>query len=75
MKILKTILVESAVTMIRVYQAALSPLLGGGCRFYPSCSEYFCGSLRKWGPVKGLKKGLIRIFKCHPFNPGGYDPF
>ena len=74
MKLIRNIPVEAAVVLIRVYQMILSPVLGGRCRFYPSCSEYFCGSLRKYGLVKGLRKGLARIVRCHPFHPGGYDP-
>lgn len=74
MKTFRTIIVEAEVTLVRAYQAALSPFLGGRCRFYPSCSEYFCLCLRKYGPVKGLGKGLSRLARCHPFHPGGYDP-
>ena len=74
MKIIRIIIIEAAVALIRVYQSALSPLLGVRCRFHPSCSEYFCGCLRKYGPVKGMGKGLARIARCHPFHPGGYDP-
>lgn len=62
------------VTLVRLYQAAVSPLFGGRCRFYPSCSEYLCGSLRKYGIIKGLGKGLFRLCRCHPFHPGGFDP-
>jgi len=59
---------------IRVYQATLSPLLGNVCRFHPSCSRYMVEALRKYGLVVGLAKGLRRISRCHPWNPGGYDP-
>jgi putative membrane protein insertion efficiency factor len=62
------------IAMIRLYQMTLSPLLGPACRFEPSCSRYMIESLRKYGPVKGLAKGLRRISRCHPWNPGGYDP-
>ena len=60
--------------MIRVYQVTLSPLLGQACRFEPTCSRYMVESLRKYGPVKGLARGMRRVSRCHPWNPGGYDP-
>ena len=59
---------------VRCYQLLLSPLLGRNCRFYPSCSSYFIGAVRKHGSVKGTLRGLWRICRCHPWNPGGYDP-
>jgi putative membrane protein insertion efficiency factor len=52
----------------------LSPIFGRQCRFYPSCSNYFIGAVKKHGPWKGCLKGLWRICRCHPFNPGGIDP-
>jgi putative membrane protein insertion efficiency factor len=62
------------IVMIRLYQVTLSPLLGQACRFEPTCSRYMVESLRKYGPLKGLVRGLRRISRCHPWNPGGYDP-
>ncbi len=62
------------VALVRVYQWLLSPLLGGRCRFYPSCSEYFIGAVRKYGAISGSFRGVWRICRCHPFHPGGYDP-
>jgi uncharacterized protein len=62
------------VTLVRLYQWLLSPLLGKRCRFYPSCSEYFIGAVRKYGAISGTLRGIWRICRCHPFHPGGYDP-
>jgi putative membrane protein insertion efficiency factor len=59
---------------IQVYQVTLSPLLGPACRFEPSCSRYMIGSIRKYGVIRGLGKGLRRLSHCHPWHPGGYDP-
>jgi hypothetical protein len=59
---------------VRVYQWTLSPFLGGQCRFEPSCSRYFIEAVEKHGAMRGAVKGLRRIFRCHPFHPGGYDP-
>lgn len=60
--------------MIRFYQIMISPILGGNCRFYPSCSRYAYEAVSAHGPVKGSFLALKRLLKCHPFNPGGYDP-
>jgi putative membrane protein insertion efficiency factor len=60
--------------MVRVYQWTLSPLIGRHCRFEPSCSAYFIESVRKYGAIKGSWRGVLRICRCHPWHPGGYDP-
>ncbi|MCS7239228.1 MAG: membrane protein insertion efficiency factor YidD [Thermoguttaceae bacterium] len=62
------------VAAVRLYQWTISPLLGRWCRFYPSCSEYFIQSVKKYGPWRGTLRGLWRILRCNPFHPGGYDP-
>jgi putative membrane protein insertion efficiency factor len=60
--------------LIRGYQRAISPLLGPRCRFYPSCSQYAFEALETHGLFKGLWLALRRIARCHPLNPGGFDP-
>lgn len=67
-------MVALLIALIWVYQHTLSPLLGNVCRYEPSCSRYMVGSLRKYGLVKGLVKGIGRVLRCHPWGPGGYDP-
>ena len=59
---------------VRLYQLLLSPLLGRNCRFTPTCSHYFIQAVEKYGPLVGTWRGIRRIFRCHPFHPGGYDP-
>lgn len=61
------------IAAVRLYQRAVSPLLGDCCRFHPSCSEYMIGTLRLNGPIVGILDGIGRIFRCHPFHPGGVD--
>jgi putative membrane protein insertion efficiency factor len=60
--------------MIGLYQRVVSPLFRPACRFYPTCSEYARLAIEKHGILKGMLKSVIRISKCHPFHPGGYDP-
>jgi hypothetical protein len=60
--------------IVWIYQWTLSPLLGQHCRFQPSCSKYFIGAVQKYGIMRGTWHGIARICRCHPWNPGGYDP-
>lgn len=69
-RILSALLIFS----VRVYQVTLGPFLGGRCRFEPSCSRYFIQAVQLHGPLRGAWKGVLRICRCHPFHPGGYDP-
>ena len=59
---------------IRAYQLVLSPLIGPVCRFEPSCSRYTATCIGHHGALRGSWLGLRRILRCHPWNPGGYDP-
>ncbi len=59
---------------IVVYRRVISPLLPHHCRFYPTCSEYAIVALKKHGVLSGGWLAIKRILRCHPFNPGGYDP-
>jgi hypothetical protein len=60
--------------LIRAYQILISPLFPRTCRFSPSCSRYAYDAIRIHGVPTGICLGLKRILRCHPFNPGGYDP-
>ena len=60
--------------LIRCYKYAISPFLGSRCRFFPSCSEYTAEAIEKYGALKGGRLGLQRLSRCHPWNPGGFDP-
>jgi uncharacterized protein len=62
------------IALIRVYQRFLSPLLGNVCRFTPSCSRYAVACLELHGAARGSLLSAVRLCKCHPFHPGGYDP-
>jgi len=54
-----------------IYQYLVSPLLGNRCRFLPTCSEYFIEALKTQGLITGIKLGVKRILKCHPFKKLG----
>ena len=62
------------VALLRTYQYAISPFLGRRCRYYPSCSEYAVEAVEKHGAIKGGWLGVKRVYRCHPWHPGGYDP-
>ena len=62
------------IAAVRGYQVALSPMMGGACRFEPSCSNYMIEALNVHGAIKGMLLGLWRILRCHPFGAHGYDP-
>lgn len=62
------------IQLVKIYQLVLSPFLGQNCRFHPTCSSYTISALQTHGCIKGLYLSARRITKCHPLNPGGYDP-
>ncbi|ACX53227.1 protein of unknown function DUF37 [Ammonifex degensii KC4] len=59
---------------IKFYRTAISPCLPPRCRFYPTCSAYAYEAIARYGAWRGTVLALRRILRCHPFNPGGYDP-
>jgi len=60
--------------LIKLYQVAISPLKPPSCRFYPTCSAYAYEAIKKYGALKGGWLAVKRIGRCHPLNPGGFDP-
>ena len=64
----------AVVMLVRLYQVTLSGILGGQCRFSPSCSNYFIEAVRKRGAIRGTLMGIRRILRCHPLGKGGWDP-
>ncbi|MBL8764237.1 MAG: membrane protein insertion efficiency factor YidD [Phycisphaerae bacterium] len=57
-----------------MYQITLGPLLGGHCRFHPTCSNYAIGAFRTHGMLRAGLITLGRLIRCHPFCKGGFDP-
>lgn len=62
------------IALIWVYRVTLSPLIGGHCRFEPTCSQYGLDAYRRYGAIRGSLLTARRILRCHPFSAGGYDP-
>ncbi|MGE5186641.1 MAG: membrane protein insertion efficiency factor YidD [Acidobacteriota bacterium] len=60
--------------MIHVYQHTLAHVIGGRCRYTPSCSQYGLACMRQHGAMRGTYYTVRRIARCRPFYPGGYDP-
>ncbi|HEX9401773.1 MAG TPA: membrane protein insertion efficiency factor YidD [Anaeromyxobacter sp.] len=60
--------------VVRAYRRLVAPALPAACRFYPSCSAYAEGALLRHGAAKGVWLTARRLFRCHPFHPGGIDP-
>lgn len=67
---MKTVLIAP----LRFYRYAISPMLGRNCRFHPTCSEYAIEAVQRHGALRGGWLAAKRVGRCHPFNPGGYDP-
>jgi putative membrane protein insertion efficiency factor len=62
------------VGLIRLYQYLLSPWVGHGCRYWPTCSEYARDAIEQHGAGRGVYLALRRIGRCHPYGRGGVDP-
>ncbi|TAL17379.1 membrane protein insertion efficiency factor YidD [bacterium] len=63
-----------AIAFIDLYRKLLSPLLPPSCRFYPSCSAYAREAFEIHGFFRGAGLTFMRVCRCHPFHPGGFDP-
>jgi len=59
---------------IRFYQRFISPLKPPSCRFHPTCSHYAYQAVARHGALWGSYLAVRRVLRCHPLNPGGYDP-
>jgi putative membrane protein insertion efficiency factor len=58
---------------VRLYQRAISPLLPARCKYYPSCSEYALGAVRRYGILRGVTLAVWRLLRCNPWSHGGVD--
>ncbi len=62
------------ILVIMLYKFVLSPFLPPACRFLPTCSDYARESLARHGLFRGSWLSVRRVARCHPGNPGGFDP-
>ncbi|MBS4030433.1 MAG: membrane protein insertion efficiency factor YidD [Clostridiales bacterium] len=60
--------------IIKFYRKFISPLKPSSCRFEPTCSQYALQATERYGAFRGFLMIIRRVSRCHPFNPGGYDP-
>ena len=70
----RSLLSIPALFLLRTYKRFISPLLPPMCRFEPTCSVYTMHAVEKYGVLRGVWLGARRLARCHPFNPGGWDP-
>jgi putative membrane protein insertion efficiency factor len=73
-QLIPSVLARLVSTVLRLYQAVVSPLLPARCRFVPSCSEYAVQALHRHSCLHAAWLVLRRVGRCHPWEPGGYDP-
>ena len=62
------------IATLGLYKRFVSPFLPSACRYRPTCSEYMMEAVNKYGVLRGLWMGTQRLFRCHPFHEGGFDP-
>ena len=68
------LLAQPLIWLVRLYRLAISPWLGGNCRFDPTCSNYAIEALQRHGIFRGSWLAARRIARCHPWGGSGYDP-
>jgi len=59
---------------VQAYRLLLSPWIGHGCRFQPTCSCYALDALERHGALGGGYLAVRRLARCHPFGASGFDP-
>jgi putative membrane protein insertion efficiency factor len=68
------LITKAVLASIKFYKRFISPCLPDACRFEPTCSAYLFEAISRKGLLKGSILGIRRLFKCHPFHAGGFDP-
>jgi putative membrane protein insertion efficiency factor len=59
--------------LVRLYRVTLGQVIGGGCRFYPSCSAYAERAIGELGAIRGTALTVWRVLRCSPLSKGGVD--
>ena len=71
---MKAVMKQLVLLPVRIYRLCISPLFPSSCIYTPTCSAYMIQAVEKYGVFKGVKLGIKRILRCHPWHEGGYDP-
>ncbi|MBR5827921.1 MAG: membrane protein insertion efficiency factor YidD [Paludibacteraceae bacterium] len=71
---MKKIIRHICLLPVYFYRSCISPLTPPSCRYTPTCSQYMVEAVMKYGVIKGVKLGVKRIMRCHPWGGSGYDP-
>jgi len=64
---------NACIAILALYRAAISPLYGDVCKYYPSCSRYAFEAIQQHGMLRGIWLGSKRLARCHPWAEGGID--
>src|SRR3954454_22554593 len=62
------------IQIVLLYRVTLGQILGGQCRYQPTCSQYAIDAINKYGAWRGGWRAARRVARCHPWGRGGYDP-
>ena len=62
-----------AIAPVRLYQRVISPAMPARCKYYPTCSEYAVGAIRRYGILRGTVLAAWRLLRCNPWSHGGVD--
>jgi putative membrane protein insertion efficiency factor len=62
-----------AVGLIMGYRNTLGLLVGGRCKYHPSCSQYALDAYREHGFTRGTILVGWRLLRCNPWSHGGVD--
>jgi putative membrane protein insertion efficiency factor len=65
---------RALIALLRGYHLLVAPVLPPACRFVPSCSTFAAEAIERHGTARGLGLAARRVLRCHPWQPGGYDP-
>ena len=68
------LLARGLIGLVRLYQIVLGPIMGGHCKYAPTCSHYALAALREHGALRGSVLTVWRVLRCNPFSSGGLDP-
>ncbi len=61
------------IALVYAYRYTLGLLFPASCKYYPSCSEYAIGALRRYGLFRGSVLAGWRLLRCNPWSHGGVD--